>query len=586
MGKQKRHLRLRAAAAAAASGGVLTAAEPRRVQPQAVSDSATTFGGTNFAAAGASPARGYITWSTLDPRRELPSGERLTLIRDSRALCANDGIAGGIIGIIAQLVGVQRPQLASEDEAWNATAEKALHFEWRSPLISDRRGIWSAYAVQPRLLELMLRDGEVFVILTKTDTGRAAFQIIEAHRCTGGPWLNGGAFDSLSMGSEAEWFDGIRLNRDGKAVAYWFADPDRTWSGMSGTGAAGGQIVPAANVIHIANRNGTGPHGVPALARAIINLKDRIETRAYTKAAMKIAAMMGLVITSDNENTMQRPMAGGLKYAPEPGADGTMPADAWSTADPTSSRPTMEQLFASTSGAAVVQSLEPGQEAKVLADDRPSPNMLEFHRQLLEDMATGLGFPADFIRQEKMTGPGQRYAIRRVQERINELREHIRTFFLDRYLAYSLAVADKNGFVSGTVHRDDVTGRRTTVRMPAEDWFAATWQTNADLTIDVGRDGNLELKQLAEGITTRSEIASSAGWNWDDVLRQKTREGRKLMLAARQMMQDFPELSLSAAMSLVGAQESSNSAEAPAPAPTAAEAMQHADEEQDRREAA
>lgn len=493
----------KAAAAVMESPPAVTASEGQTYVPGG-------WGG-NYAGAGVSPARGQLPWSTLNTLYDLPASEQRELVRRSRALFANSGIAK-VLSTIAMMVGSQIPQMASGDDGWNKVAEQLLAFENGSALICDVSGEHNLETVQPLLELLAMRDGDCFAVFTKTRTGRASWRIYEGHVVNGQP---PGAY------GDHQWEQGIKRNDEGRPISYWFEEQN-AWK----AGAAQGIEVPARAVKHY--KYTPTKRGIPALAHAINNIIDIIERRGFVKATLKLRAMLGLAIETDGggKDSGIRPIGGGLYNA-----SGGSPANrAGATSNAADVGPKIEKLDAA-GNTAYVLTPKPGQKVNHLRDDNPSPNATDFEAELLRDVAIGLQLPPQVLFWlEKQTGPMVRYTIRMAQRRIDERRSYMRNTFLNPWVAYQLSIALKSE------NLPEPEGG-----LP-EYWWRCGWQTPADLTIDVGRDGNLEIAQVEAGITSLHEVCGSQGLNWEDVLAQKDSEARRILDSAIKLHADYPDV--------------------------------------------
>lgn len=485
-------------------GGEIASAEP-------TSDACYPCGpsgyGGNFHGAGVSPARAIPEWSTLDTRFDITSTEQRELVRRSRALVANSGIARVLL-TVSMLVGSQAPQMASDDAAWNDAVEALLRFENGSAMICDRAAQHNLEAVQQVMEFLAMRDGDCFVELTKTATGRAAFRLHEGHIVNGQP---------TTAYADRSWRHGIRYNRENRPTDYYFEEQDFT-------GILRGRVLPASDVIHYTYRDATGGRGVPALAHAIAHIIDIIERRGFTKVAIKLRAMLGIVIETDVDGKPmgQMPIVGQLRTAP-----GTSPAaNLGKIASAADKGPKVEELTM-TGNTAAIATLAPGQKATILKDDSPNPNAAEFENELLRDVATGLVMPPELIFSiAKQTGPMVRLTARMAEKRIAQRRAHMRNVFLNRWTAYQIACANNSKRLLGEDYQ-----------IP-ENWYACTWQEPASLTIDVGRDGNLDLKLWGAGAKTLSDVVGEAGGDWDENVKQKRKESLAIFKEAKGLMED------------------------------------------------
>lgn len=412
---------------------------------------------------------------------------------------ANSGIARVIV-TIAMMVGSQQAQMDSGDSEWDEAVETLLRIENGSALICDRSGQNNLEQFQQLVELLAMRDGDCFIVLTKTDTGRASYRLYEAHVVNGQP--NG-------SWSDKSWRNGIKFNNDGRPVSYFFQDQDNLTKGTE---------IPAQSVIHYKYADATSVRGVPALAHAVLNITDIIERRGFTKATIKLRAMLGLAITMDvdGKKTGDRPISGQLRMGP-----GAYPSSREGELATAADRgPKVEEVSMAGNTTSVMR-LAPGEDAKILNDDSPNPNATEFENEILRDVAIGLQMPPQVIFWlEKQTGPMVRFTVRMAEKRIGQRRAYARNVFLNRWIAYQVATAGKAG--------------RLPAKFPAK-WFNCTWQEPASLTIDVGRDGNLELRQLDAGVSSMDDVIGPAGGNWRETVAQKRKEAAFVIDQAKEL---------------------------------------------------
>lgn len=499
----------------------LAAAGVRVPTPQESEDTYTTrigasipgvlLGGGNFAAANPGTTRGQIVWNTLDTRKEVTKYERLEIIRMSRAMVANNGLARVLL-TLSRHIGSQRPQSSSPSPEWNVAAEDTFETLADSHLLCDSRRINNFWRVQPLLEFLKLRDGEVFLILTETPGGRARFAIFEAHRCTGNPPEE----DAM----ENRWFDGIQLDAQGGPINYWFADPEDRSKGTK---------VSAYNVIHLAHRDGVGPHGMPALTHAILDLLDIVETRGFTKQALKLAAMFGIVFETTSETGPVRPAFSALQANRSP-FDTTVASSTTAVPAPQDSNlPKYEQVLDTHGGGNTILRLQPGEKPTAIHDQRPSPDSRTFSFDLLAAVAIGLGVPPQFVYHlERQTGPMTEQTYNQACAWIDFEQDLLRDFFLTRFYTYALAKDDKLGLVPA--------------KRPAL-WWRCTWQKPRGLrSIHAGRDGRLQLERLAAGTTTLSAILEAEGTWWEDHVDQQSTEADYIVTAAKGLAQKHADV--------------------------------------------
>ena len=425
---------------------------------------------SNYDAANPSPVRGYVQWGTLDSSREMDRGTRLKLIRLSRWLYANVGLAKRCVDGLADLVGYLTPQAATADRAWNEAAER-LFRDQTNAQIFDRAGKLSFRAWQRALTQLRVKDGDSLTVLTRTSSGIGRVAIYESHQVDDG------------QGAKAETRDGVYVDAAGRNAAYRVVDAaDPTvWRKIDAGDA----------IFYAAFDRPSQVRGVPGLAHAANNLIDRTEINRDWKHAIKTAAQLGLVLTKDNA-AAARPARG-------------LAASLVKTDDLAGTNLLTESVYQGGQ----VPHLEPGEKIDVVQDTRPHPNALDLQEQLVRDIAWGCGVAPEVLWDAAgLTGPGTRFVMALTRRWVSGEQERLRDACQRVWIHW----------VAHAVARGDL-------GWPKDDrWWACDWIPQADPTIDIGREGALALNQLALGATTLADIYAGAGADWETKLAQRHRE--------------------------------------------------------------
>jgi capsid protein len=158
-------------------------------------------------------------------------------------------------------------------------------------------------------------------------------------------------------------------------------------------------------------------------------------------------------------------------------------------------------------GGMVAQLLE-NEELSVIHDGRPHPNQMVLLEWLVRDIAWGVGLSPEVLWDlAKQTGPSQRYLMAETQRWIEHEQARLKQA-CQRFYTYFIAKAVKNGELPP----------------PPKNWWWAEWIPQADLTIDRGREGRLELEQLESGVMSLNDYHARKGRDWESVEMQKARE--------------------------------------------------------------
>lgn len=459
--------------AAALSGAMLT-------QPLAGPIGAATFdfqlGGSGYDAANWSSRRGYVYFPTLNTQTEVTQGTRLEMTRRSRYLKRNVGFAKRCTRGLAQMVGYLSPRAFTDDKPWNKLAMDAFERGCGvgQGLAFDRSGRFNIYALQPALTDARLTDGDVGIVLTESQTGRAMVSVYESHQ------IGNGNTDAGQDG----WRDGVRIVND-RANAFRLldlAEPEKVVD------------VPAANFILHADYLSFGHgRGVTALHHAITNMIDTTEIRSDVKLGIKLGNRIGYYIEREIAAAAGAPKGMGVRTTTQKTEGGGVAA--------------VEETFRGGK----ILGLDPGEKIKQLLDERPHPNSREFLEDLNRDISWGIGISPDVLWNiAKLGGASVRYVLADAQVWIEAQQQLLVDQFLHRWWVYFISKEIKAG--------------RLRECEDTEWYWKVGWQPPAKLTVDVGRDGKLSIDLHRAGMLTLQRWYGAQGLDHEEELRQHVRE--------------------------------------------------------------
>lgn len=437
-----------------------SAAVPATI-PLAASASGDFFGGlggggTNgHQGAESSRVRGYVYFPELDTRREISSYTRLEMLRKSRFLYANYGIAKRIVNGLARMVAGTglTPQATTTDKEWNARAEKAFAARADSRFVYDVGGRYNFYTSQAATESWRNRDGDCAEVLARSESGGARFAFYEGHQ-VGNLW-NPGQDQSL-------WTDGVRVDRNNAAVAYRFLGDNQSFTD-----------IPAQNVIfNVDYERGGQSRGLTILSHAINHLLDAAEIVGYVKQGVKLANRFGYWIER----------AAGTAPA-SPGASNRT-GGAKSTVTTPAGAVTLEKIY----GPGAIPDLQPGESLKFASSSHPHPNNLNLLDYLIRDVAWGAGVSPEVIWNiAALGGANTRFVLADAQGFIEQGQQRLVDTKLSREWIYIIALELK-------------AGRLRPCRDP--EWWKHAFIPPPRLTVDFGRDGKMHLEQIKAGALT------------------------------------------------------------------------------------
>lgn len=451
MKKKRGQARVKQAAAGAAM-------EAAPMQPSAFIGGWSGYAGANW-----SEKRGLVHWPTMDSRQELDSWSRSELVRRIRFLVGNEGVLKGFVKNAPRFVGYLTPAPLSSDKEWIKEAKARFWDRCGNAAAFDVGGKFHYWTAQQMLLGTKFVDGDNLTALTETAGRRAQFAFYEAHQ-----------FKTPKQGGE-RWTDGVMVDAHGRHLAY----------GLSGEKGAV-SVLSARDVFYMGDFERPGhPRAVPPLAHAPNHLLDRMEIRSNTKEQIKGASLTALARESDRpeggKNTTGLP---GVLRSTEAGNGGTY-----------------AQAVVGYSGQVV--DFPPGVKGKILHDERPSPNQMEFMDSLVEDVALGFGLPPAVIyKMSKLTGPGVRMVLDLADAWIKQQQEELWKW-CERVWVYTIAKEIKYGGL----------------RMPKDGvWWRVGFKRGRSLTIDRSKEMKTRMEAVEGGYDTAENFCEEFfGMDADEV---------------------------------------------------------------------
>lgn len=412
---------------------------------------------------------GLLAWPTLNPRAEVTQWDMQRLYRAARALAYNSGAIHRALEYCVNAQGWLLPQPCTPDEDWNAAARRHFMRLATKPRLFDQSGALNFITAQLWLEMNRAIDGDVLVVASMFKD----FPCFSFYRA---PQVSE---DGTGGGEDS----GVVTNAQGRATAYKLFDYN--------TGSY--RTIPAhAAWLYRHAPDPATPRGVSDLVRGVNAARDLMELSGFIKAAAKLSAAIGLVEVKRETDKAPGMMGNfGLTTASEPMAEG------------------QRSLFTRMMGGAQVVSLAPGRDVKVISDSRPGPNTITFMEKIKEEVADGIGLPADILYSAgKLGSAGVRLDLADVARWV-EKRHHWRKPMLNWMWNYYMAA-------------EIAAGR---LRPPHEGSFAEVyWVPCRDMTIDVGRVAAASINLVREGLMSPAAFTlASEGKLPEDIAREKAR---------------------------------------------------------------
>jgi lambda family phage portal protein len=410
--------------------------------------------------------RRFVEAQLGDTRLDISAASRQAVSSLARWLCYNDPtIRGALDTITRNTIGAGiKAQSRTSDEGWNNDAE-AWFDMWSGTC--DVRGILDWNTMQQVATRTMLRDNEIFALLTDNGDGWPMIQLVEGHRCETPGYLS----------SDTNVFDGVRLNKNGRPLSYYIR-----------TGNDGEKFteVQANDLILLAERDRADEvRSISKLASCINTCLDRSEILETEMLALKRAGQIGLALESSSNSG--------------PGFFNPTSTDDFNL--------TTDKIF----GGGVLLNVPIGKVLREIKNDRPSQNLQTHMDQYLKAIAQTLGLPyAMMWDPSTLSGPNTRLILGQAQRRFDEVAQTVIVQFISRVRKWALAKAIKRG---------DLTPPKGVMQ-----WWAAEYHTPAKATIDAGRDSAADREDLKMGLTTMAQVYAARGEDYQAAINQRISE--------------------------------------------------------------
>lgn len=407
-----------------------------------------------------------------DLRKDLNGSTRNEIVKRSRYIARNSGFAAeqkNLMAIYAVGEG-RRPQAQSMDSGWNDAAEQ-LFREWSvRPEITNR---FSWCEVQHLTCRAIDDDGEFFLVKTFDRFGTPKLQLLETH--------------SLSTLTEPSKniFDGIEFDSVGRPKFYL----------LNVAGEREPRRLPAASVIHVFEPEmASMARAYPQRQHGLLHLQDELELLAMEKHAVKDASEISRVLKSNRERALE---------------DGDFGLDSEGENPATS-----EVDIAAAIGGRTVR-INENEDLQSWQSNRPNSTFTGFIQHLERD-ASGGGLPYEVLRDASSIGGA---SVRLVVSKADRYFQYRQTVMENRFLTPVW------GYVIGRA----IDGGE----LPAvKGWTRVKWTSPRRITVDAGREAQANRLDVESGLKLWSDDIAERGGDFDEWLRERSEQARKILDAA------------------------------------------------------
>lgn len=263
--------------------------------------------------------------------------------------------------------------------------------------------------------------------------------------------------------------DGVETDAVGRAVYYHIHGKDKDV-----------RIKASDCLLYRHSTDPTDPRGLTDLVAAITTAQDLYELNSYNKQSVKLSASLGIVETVDNN--VRRTDVSDLNLMRNGGSMGTS----------SQHEPSQNLSPLSIDGVRAL-TLSPGHDLKIVADNRPSNEVRNFARDMVDAIAHSVGLDAEILYRVKELGSASvRLLIAKCKDwarpRINDKRR-----LCQRIWEHVIA--------------DEIASGRLRPCKDMETMWDCQWIGNSQWSIDLGRDASTAISLIREGLMSKQDYA-------------------------------------------------------------------------------
>lgn len=427
---------------------------------------------------GSRGGRSYIQANVQDARFDADPATRSEILRKARYWERNNAIVNRLVDIFEQYtVGGGLPiSPSSSDSAWNTKAKAywdetclLLNLCNRQPFSSDQSLVARTWFI----------DGEVFIHKTRGETGFPRIQLIESHR------VSTPVQSSATFGRSI--IDGVEVNQSGRPIAYWI---------QTGLSDSDYQRVPADQIIHIFEPSRIGQYrGISFLYPVLNDIHDLDDLQILEQKAARDAAEVSNVV----KNQAGEASPDDLRRNRYSGGNQTSAG-----VDTTETR--TEHFRRAVGGRWLF--LKQGEEMEQFRSERPSVATQGYWDYLASKICAGVGITKQLVFPWSMQGTVTRADL-----------DVAAQFFRTRSAVLAAAFTEVYLFVMDYGIKRDIR-----LADPPSDWRSVSIRPPRAPNVDVGRNSNAMLAELAAGAKTLEQIYGELGMDWVAQVRQRSRE--------------------------------------------------------------
>lgn len=437
-----------------------------------------------------SPNRMFNTFPVVQ-RREITSYRRHRIISRARSLFYNSPEVRSAVKTLGMLVGNLKPLPCSKDEEWNKLAQAAFNRRTSNASTFELTGSLNFNQLQNYIEEAAIVDGDCLVVFTTNKDG-------------GGVAVYPADMIDNSV-TDANVRDGVEVDEFGKPLYYYIKSKDKETK------------IKAANAfLYRHSPDPTDQRGLTDLIAAITTAQDLYELNSYNKQSVKLSASFGIVETV--ENNVKRTDVSDLNMLRNGGTMGIQGCGCGCPEEPVQSPLMVNGVSTLT--------LSPGHDLKTITDNRPSNEVRNFARDLVDSIAHSVGLDPEILyRVKEMGSASVRFCIAKCKDWTRP-RVYDKETLCNRIWKHIISC--------------EIAAGRLRTCQDIDSMFDVRWVQNSKWSIDLGRDANSAINLIREGLMSRDEFClENYGKTYEEVIQSNIRSISNAMKACKELGVDL-----------------------------------------------
>lgn len=427
-----------------------------------------------------SPNRSFNMFPVVQ-RRDITACKRNKIISRSRSLYYNSPEVRSAVKTLSMLVGSLKPLAKSKDVEWNKLAEEAFTKRVSNPQSFELTGTLNFEQLQNFVEECAVVDGDVLVVFT--NNGNIAVYPADMI-----------AKNSNNNGTIT---DGVEVDSYGKPLYYYLKAKDKEI-----------KVKASSCFLYRHNPDPTDPRGLTDLIATITTAQDLYELNSYNKQSVKLSASLGLVETVDNN--VKRTDVSDLNLLRNGGTMGMQCQ---------CEQPQNYNSSLLINGVKAV-TMSPGHDLKTIADNRPSNEVRNFARDLVDSIAHSVGLDPEILYRVKEMGSAS------VRFCIAKCKDWAKPRIADKALLCTR--------IWQHVIASEIAAGRLRTCKDIDSMFNVQWIGNNQWSIDLGRDASTAISLMREGLMSRQDYTIEYfGKTYEQVIEENAASAQKLIEACK-----------------------------------------------------